>query len=73
MSPGTSGVVSGVLARFRFGEHRPVRRVATFEGLGGVADPVELDVGEPLALAGVAVLNDGDVIDVSELGELFLE
>ena len=36
-----------------------------------MADSVVFNVGEPLAFFRVPVLDDGDVVDVSESGELF--
>ena len=47
------------------------RPVTVLKGLGCVAHPVKLDVGEPLGLLGVSVSHYRNVIEVTELLEVF--
>ena len=48
-----------------------LRPVTVLKGFGCVAHPVKLDVGEPLGLLGVSVSHHRNVIDVTELLEVF--
>ena len=47
------------------------RPVTVLKGFGCVAHPVKLDVGKPLGLLGVSVSHHRNVIDVTELFEVF--
>ena len=48
-----------------------LRPVTVLKGFGCVAHPVKLDVGKPLGLLGVSVSHHRNVIDVTELFEVF--
>ena len=59
--------------RSRFSEDWLVAGVTRLECSGGVDETIELDIGEPSRLLGLLILDNIDILDVSEATEILLD